>query len=137
MLVVPDKTILVEILVGHNWLDLLIVSYYKYNNEFIIKPTTVNIQLMDELPQSDGVMITDKINICFIQREMYGWHADKVTGGTGPGNHEECIQPDIATKLKRKPISVGEIHIGDNIKTKESQQLINLINEFIHVFDKN
>lgn len=69
------------------------------------------------------------------QREMSGWHANKITGGNVLGNCKKCIKPNIAPKLQS--IFVNEIHIGDCIRTEESQQLIDLINEFRDVFAKN
>lgn len=72
-------------------------------------PAVVDIQLMDELPQSDGYMITDKINFCFVenfQGEMSGWHADQVICSNMPSNRKECIQLDLAPKLQRVSISI-------------------------------
>jgi len=94
ILVVPDKSIPTDMLVGRDWLDLPSVSYYKLKDELVILPTVADPQLMEELPNREEGLDTNNMNMYLLdgsQCALLGWHTDQVTGERTTGNREQCI----------------------------------------------
>jgi len=137
VLVVPDKSIPTDMLVGRDWLDFPSVSYYKGNNELVIVPTTADPQLMRELPNQEEGLDISKMNMCLVggsECALLGWHTNQVTGET-TGNREQCIQS--ATVHEQEPIAASEVHVDDSIGPEGREELMLLINEYRDVFAKN
>lgn len=94
ILVVPDKSIPTDMLIGRDWLDLPSVSYYKGKDELLIVPTVADPRLTEELPNREEGLDINNMNMYLLDGSQYallGWHTNQVTGERITSNHEQCI----------------------------------------------
>lgn len=52
--ILPDKSIPVDVLIGHTWLNLPQVTFHKYGSNFIIEYATIGVESLRNLPTVPG-----------------------------------------------------------------------------------
>lgn len=127
--IVPDKAIPTDLLIGRNWLDLLAVNYYKFNNEFIMAPTTLDLGQISELPRCEYDTCADKVNACLVS----DWPTDQIS----KEDRQESVQSVYSSTRPYESITISEVRVGEEFNEYERQQLIREINEYRVVFVKN
>jgi len=131
ILVVPDKSIPTDMLVGRDWLELPSVSYYKGKGELVIVPTVADPQLMKELPNQEEGLDISHMNVCLVdgsQCAALSWRTNQVTEEGITSDSEQCIQSTVVHE--QEPITASEVHIDDSIDIGKQEELMMLINEY-------